>query len=241
MAMRIRVIDVETTGLSSTEHMICEVGWVDLVGEGQNWKVEGMGEQLCHPGRKIPAEVSAIHHIVDADVIGAPPWPGVLREVCTSEGMFKPDAFCAHNARFEQQWATTDFTRDVPWICTLKVARRLWPDAPSHTNQSLRYMLDAEGLDRDIAFLSHRAMPDAYVTAFTLREMLKVATIEDLVSWTNSPSLLKKIQFGKHRGKRYDEVDSGFLQWLLERDFDEDIKGTARFELKRRQHARAES
>ena len=237
--MRIRVIDVETTGLAAPEHTICEIGWVDLVGQGNVWALADMGEQLCHPGRKIPPEVSAIHHIVDADVATAPAWPGVLREICVSEGMFKPDAFCAHNARFEQQWANAEITRSVPWICTLKAARRLYPDAASHTNQSLRYMLDPEGLDREIAHRSHRALPDAYVSAFILRDMLKVATFEDLVSWTTAPAMLTKIQFGKNKGKRFDEVDAGFLRWILDRDFDADIKATARQELKRRERASA--
>lgn len=236
--MRIRVVDIETTGLAPPDHTVCEVGWVDLAqGADSGWALAGMGEQLCHPGRPIPPEVSAIHHIVDEDCAGAPPWRRTIDQVCGLSGMFLVDAFCAHNARFERQWITADVTGKVEWICTYKCALKLWPEAPSHSNQALRYWLKPEGLDRSIAAVSHRAMPDAYVTAFTLREMLKKASLADLIAWSNEPAILPKITFGKYAGKKYSEVDTGFLSWLLDKDFDEDVKHTARQEMARRKQA----
>ncbi|MFN3891951.1 MAG: exonuclease domain-containing protein [Beijerinckiaceae bacterium] len=236
--MRLRVLDVETTGLAPPDHTICEVGWVDLVQDGSGaWDIAGMGETLCSPGRPIPPEVSAIHHIVDADCVGKPSWRMTIDQVCGMAGIFLVDAFCAHNARFERQWITPDVTGKVEWICTYKCALKLWPEAPSHSNQALRYWLNPEGLDRAIAAVSHRAMPDAYVTAFLLREMLKKASVADLIAWTKEPAVLPKITFGKYAGKKYSEVDTGFLSWLLDKDFDEDVKHTARQEMARRKQA----
>lgn len=241
--MLIRVVDVESTGLAPPEHTVCEIGWADLretEDHAGDWQVVATGELLCHPGRTIPPEVSAIHHIVDGDVAGAKPWHHAVAEVCGPTGLFSVDALCAHNARFERQWISDTVTKGAPWICTFKCALRLWPDAPSHSNQVLRYWRNPEGLDRAIASVAHRAMPDAYVTAFLLRDMLREASMADLIKWSAEPAILPKIQFGKYKGKRFDEVDGGFLSWLLDKDFDEDVKFTARHELNRRkQMARA--
>ena len=110
---------------------------------------------------------------------------------------------------------------------------RVWPEAPSHSNQALRYWLKPEGLDRKIASEAHRALPDAYVTAFTLRELLKRATFAELVAWSAEPALLPRVTFGKHKGAAWGAVPPDYLDWLLRQaDMNEDVKFTARKALK---------
>lgn len=225
--MRIRVIDVETTGTEPTDAII-EIGAWDLI----DGKIDAASsiDTLVNPGRPIPPELSAIHHIVDTDVADAPKLDQVLP--LSIDGA---DAFCAHNAKFERQWFTEAVTGGRPWICTLRCAYIIWPDAPGHSNQTLRYWLKAEGLDRQIANVAHRAAPDAYVTAFTLRELLKRASFDELVRWSNQPALLPRITFGKHRGQRFADVPIDYLQWLTrQNDMNEDVIHSARFALKAR-------
>jgi exodeoxyribonuclease X len=72
-------------------------------------------------------------------------------------------------------------------------------------------------------------LPDAYVTAYLLREMLSRASIEDLVSWSQQPALLTTVAFGKHRGKKYKDVPDDYLEWMISKgDFDEDVMHTVR-------------
>ena len=52
------------------------------------------------------------------------------------------------------------------------------------------------------------------VTANLLVEMLKVATVDQLVMWTMEPKLLPKMTFGKHRGSAWAEVPLDYLQWM---------------------------
>ena len=241
--IRIRVVDLETTGLTATEHAPCEVGCVDLetanLGDERVWscarneKVSG----LCNPQRLMPPEASAIHHIVDDDVMDTKDWKTALRELAAHRP--EADIYAAHNAKFEQLWITQDYTQDKPWICTYKCALRLWPDAPGHSNQTLRYwrnLIQIEAVPHIRAFANqtHRALPDAYVTSWLLREMLKETSLEQLIAWSNEPALLPRIHFGQHRGKKWSEIESGFLNWVLARDFDEDVMHTARTELERR-------
>ena len=239
--MLIRVVDLETTGFEPPEHAVVEIGWCDLVAKGRDlvgaptdWRVEGGSWMFVNPGRPIPPETSAVHHIVDEDVSRASPWPEALADVMSPT---EPAIaiLAAHSAKFERLWLTDAATGALPWICTYKAALRLWADAPLHSNQGLRYWRRPEGLDRSVANLAHRAYPDAYVTAHHLRDLLALAPVEDLITWSSEPALQVRCQFGKHRGTPWREVDHGFLWWVSERDFDEDVLFTVRHELERRE------
>jgi len=245
MTAIVRVFDLETTGFTPPEHSPCEIaycdltsGHPDLAGEPADWQVEEGGFWLCNPGRPIPPETSAIHHIIDEDVAGRMLWLEIL-DYILGPYVNTPIAYAAHNAKFERQWITDELTagpdgKPAPWICTYKCALRLWPDAPGHSNQALRYWRKPQGLDRTIADRAHRAYPDAYVTAFLLRDMLELTTIEQLIEWSNQPALLTKIPFGDLRGQPWSEADEGLLHWILRKDFNEDVHFTARAELEKR-------
>jgi exodeoxyribonuclease X len=155
----------------------------------------------------------------------------------------KPDAFVAHNAKFEREFFAG---AGIPWICTRKVGMRLWPDAPNHQNQTFRYFL---GIDDDLTFDNaaamppHRAGPDAYVTAHIFARAWADATIEEMIDWTNKPSLLPGVMnFGKHKGVLWSACDRGYLQWIANQpDMDEDKKFTAKHYLAASQASRASS
>ena len=233
----LRVCDLETTGHSPPEHGVCEVGWTDVTfadGDPAGWQVApGYTSLLVNPERPITPQTSAVHHIVDEDVTNAPPWPEAVARMLHAPG--EPiTALAAHSVKFEQQWITDALTGGLPFVCTYKCALRLWPDAPSHSNQALRYWRKPAGLDRAVANVAHRAGPDAYVTAFHLRDMLALATLDQLIAWTAEPALQVRCRFGKHRGTPWREVDDGFLRWVAERDFDNDTLFTVAHEMRRR-------
>nr|BDD45154.1 DNA polymerase III subunit epsilon [bacterium] len=226
----IRVIDLETTGFEPPKHKVVEIAAVDFdMGSGEVTRNEQ--SYLVDPQIPIPPESSAIHHITDDDIQGAPFWDYVAPDVLQDNNVI---AFAAHNAKFEKQWCTDDLTGRKPWICTYKCALRLWRDAPAHSNQGLRYWKKPVGLIREKANLSHRALPDAYVTAFHLRDLLAEASFDDLVQWSSEPALQVRCYIGKFRGMLWSEVDLGFLYWVSERDFDEDVLFTVNHEIQRR-------
>lgn len=219
----IRSIDFETTGLPSEaeRHAIVEIGWCNIV----DGKIAGVPRAvLCNPVRAIPHEAMAVHHITDA----------MVREASGSVDVLKPapDYFCAHNADYERQF----FETDVPFICTYKVALRLWPEAPSHGLQFLRYHLGLE-VAADLCFPPHRAGPDAYLGAVLMARILDEnrASVDDMVRWSNGPALLPRIPFGKHKGAKWEDVPRDYLDWVVNKsDLDRDIKANAKHHLKAR-------
>lgn len=228
----IRIVDLETTGLKPPEAAVCEIGWSDL----HEGRIRHPTAYFVQPGHPIPPETSAIHHIVDADVRNGIEWDAALL-LLLDPIPAEVGCLAAHNARFERQFITDEMTGGLPFICTYKCGLRLWPDAPAHGNQVLRYWRGPAGLDRETANLSHRAGPDAYVTAFLLREMLEVASVEQLVAWSTEPALLRKCNFGKHRGTLWADVPSDYLSWASRQDMDEDTAFTIRHEMQRRRQA----
>lgn len=234
--MLLRVVDFETTGLPG-EGRICQIGWTDvLVRDGGGPpEIHPPFQMFVDPGHAIPPEVRAVHHIRDRDVTGAPSIDEGLRTMQAPNGNGAPTHYVAHNANFEREFCTID----APWICTRKTAMRVWPEAPNHQNQTLRYWLKVDD-DADFApwdaMPPHRAGPDTYVTAFVLRRALEKAAPDQMVQWTSEPSLLPgAIHFGKHKGTPWSQVDPSYLDWIVTKasEMDTDVVFTARHWLRR--------
>ncbi|WP_192252006.1 hypothetical protein [Mesorhizobium silamurunense] len=224
---RIRVIDLETD-----DDAIVEIGYTDLVATGTDllgdptlWDVEEGLSFLVNPGRPISPDSSGIHNIVDEDVAGAGSWAEAAELVFRDNLASDIVAFAAHSVEHEQKMIEPVWTEGKPWVCTYKGAVRLWPEAPSHSNNALRYFRRPAGLDRRLAQPIHRAKPDSYITAFTLRDLLNEAPLTDLAKWTGEPALLPRCKIGDFRnggkGTPWSEVDDSMLYWIIRKMSDD--------------------
>lgn len=222
----IRVIDFETTGMEPPAE-VCEVGFCDLNLDQRG--VDNPASWLCGV-KAMPPEVRAVHHIALAECNGRDPFdPAKMVDGTVS-------ALAAHNAEFETKF----FQPTLPVICTYKAALRVWPDAPSHSNGALRYWLEDQGKiapDHALTQPAHRAGPDAYVTAHILLALFDTgATGRDMVAWTKEPRQLPTCPIGAEwRGKKWADVDGGFLRWMTNNaTMESDLKWNAQRELDRR-------
>lgn len=236
MTKLIRVIDMETTGFPPSAGII-ELGWTDVhatFDTDENGKifladhsVSMWQSELTNPGMPIETAAKAEHHIIEEDLIGRRHPQEVLQELIPGV-----DYFVSHNVKFEQEF----FQPPVPWICTLKLAYRLCPNAPNHKNQTLRYFLNTP-VNRRFAQPSHRAGPDSYVTAHTLAKFLTAnIPLETFVRWTEEPARFPRCPIGsKEKGKLWSEVDMGFLLWCTRQPaMDPDILANVKLELNKR-------
>jgi exodeoxyribonuclease X len=219
-------LDFETTGVDAKTAIPVEVA---LIGATEYIR-------LINPGIPIPPETSAVHHIVDADVARAQLWPTVKDDLstilCATPGS-PLHVVVAHNAQYEKD-ILGDFT-PVLWLCTYKAALRVWPDAPNHKNETLRYWLGLPNLGRSNSHAAHSAEHDARVTLQIYGKLLEHATIEEMLEWTTVPGKLKKMPMGKHFGQELPTIPGPYLQWCINQsDMREDVVYSAKLELQRR-------
>jgi exodeoxyribonuclease X len=226
---RYLVLDTETTGLDPVTDRVVEVAatWVDA---SRPEPSTPCFQSLVNPERSIPPEASAIHHLTAADVAGAPVLNALvpaLRDLAAHA-----DVLVAHHAAFDRVFLP-DLGR--PWFCTLRAARHLWPRAPRHSNQVLRYWIPLTVT----APQPHRAADDTVVTAALLRHLLGLPELDrlvpgsgtgDLVAWADTPIRLSAFPFGKYKGVPLSRVPRSYVEWALAtlHDMDADLAWTLR-------------
>lgn len=231
--MRLRVIDLETTGFEPPAEII-EFGFADVVSDDFGIQVGAPTAWLYRPLNGIPPETKAVHHLTESDF---PPSmsPCTLGHIQAAVAyQSQPDVLVAHNCAFERKFVTPEATGSLPWICTYKVALHVWPDAPGHSNQVLRYWRELS-LDSALASPPHRAGPDAWVTAHLLSNLLTLVSVEQMVKWTEGPKHMPRITFGMHKGSEWSDLPASYLQWMTgQATMDEDAVWHAKKELERR-------
>ncbi len=181
---------------------------------------------LYKPEVKIPPEASAVHHITnkmlaDKQSFKASTDSGKIKKLFED----KDSVVVAHNAPFDLMIIKKEDITPNKFICTLRVARDLDTEGKieRYNLQYLRYLLDL-----DVEATAHDAMGDVLVLE-KLFERLKNKiikenglsedeTIEKMIEISSHPTLMKTFGFGKHNGKKIEEVlaiDRGYLEWLL--------------------------
>lgn len=229
--MRLRVVDLETTGGDRTSEII-EVGFVDVVPNGDGWQALPPVSKLFRPRGEISVHAMAVHHLTPDHFSVDDPH---CDEYALRDMFAEPaDVMVAHSARFERSFIADTATGGLPWICTVRASKAAWPQAPGHSNQVLRYWRGFR-LDPALADPAHRAGPDAWVTAHILMDLLKEADVGQLLAWSNAPRDIATVPFGKHRRKPWSEVPADYLKWMAaQTDMDVDAVAAARSELNRR-------
>lgn len=223
MTYILRTIDFETTGIPTddVEHSVCEFGFVDM--DAETKEVLKAHDALVVPTTEMDIEAQAVHHITFKQACGGFPWDNahdiLLRESASDENTI---IYVAHNADYEKQFFKPEGAR---WIDTYKVALVLYPDAPRHTNQVLKYYLEIE--DAPHHHPPHRALPDCHVTTEILKKMSEKMTFNEMIHISKQPPYLTKIAFGKHEGTRFEDLPYDYCQWVLKQDFDEGVKAGA--------------
>jgi DNA polymerase-3 subunit epsilon len=153
------VLDFETTGMSPPRgDRAIEVGAVRIVDE----RIVDRFQSLMDPGRRISRFIEQYTGITPAMVRDAPP----AAEVMAAFADFIGDCpLVAHNAAFDRRFLDAEFerigcVRRQEFTCSLRVARRLYPEAPNH---KLGTLVRYKQLPTDGRF--HRALADAEMTA----------------------------------------------------------------------------
>nr|WP_306792774.1 helicase C-terminal domain-containing protein [Collinsella urealyticum] len=155
------VFDTETTGLSSSENELIEVGALRLRGR----EVIDTFSTFVKPHSSIPAEITRLTGIRNTDVVDAPAATDVIEQL---EAFVGGAPVIAHNASFDRAFieavAGGEQVSSI-WIDSLALSRIALPRLTSHRLSFLAEIFD-------ISAVSHRAIDDARALAGVWRILL---------------------------------------------------------------------
>lgn len=222
-------IDCETTGLDAKQDRIIEVA-VMCFDENQ---IYGQLETLVNPECEIPETSIAIHHITPDMVKDKPVIHEVLPAILELIGNY---VIVGHGVGFDIDILATSAERhQVPckirqnlYLDTLRLAR-LYGESPVNSLEYLRkhFNIPLEG--------AHRAMSDVIVNKEVFKQLVKgYKTTDQLFDVLSRPILMSHMPLGKHKGRPLKEIPLQYLQWIANKDFDQDLLYSVRLELKKR-------
>jgi DNA polymerase III epsilon subunit-like protein len=225
--------DTETTGNTEKDFL------VQIAYKTENKSFSG----LYKPEIKIPPEASAVHHLTNKMVADKPTFKESIDQPII-KNLFEDEnsIVVAHNAPFDLMIIKKEGINPKKFICTLRVIRYLDTEnkIDRYNLQYLRYLLELE-----VEATAHDALGDvlvleklfAYLYKKMQEEIKKDPLAPNKSSWgtppsqggedpiiakmleiSSHPSLLRNFNFGKHLGKKIEDVvkvDRGYLEWLL--------------------------
>lgn len=216
--------DVETTGVRPTDRIV-ELAYTITDTE---LTIIDQHESLIDPEIPIPSGASAANGITDDMVQDAPTLEEYITIVKNDPlNHPEPGIFIAHNAAFDWRYLGPLMHPDTEVMCTLRLAKKLWPELDSHKLQALKYSLNLPKVEGD----AHRAGADVemlvnlvmYMCAFTGLD------IEGLLALSKAPLNIEKMTFGKWKGTALKDVPKDYFAWLLKQEnIDPDLAASIR-------------
>ena len=216
--MRVIFFDTETTGGAEHDRLI-------QLAVKERGIQEPVINAIFKPPVPISIESMAIHHITEKMAADKPPFPEAAEYPAIKELFEREDTIAiAHNAAFDMGMLAREGISPRNTICTYKIARALDPNEliGKYQLQYLRYLLGIE-----IEANAHDAFGDVLVLEALFERLLaKMAqqhaseeeALQQMVEISSRPMLFSTLRFGKHKGKKIEDVaktDSSYLEWLL--------------------------
>lgn len=199
------IFDTETTGTSNPQ--IIEAAWLRL-DSPMTLNVTEQFEQRYRPSERITLGALAVHHIYDEELADCPPHtdfklPADVRYII------------GHNVDYDWKVAGQP---DVKRICTLALSRCLYPEADSHSQSAMLYLIDRPNA-RNLLKAAHSALADVQNCRSLLANLISllgpVADWEALWQLSEQARIPKIMTFGKHKGMPIADVPADYKAWLL--------------------------
>lgn len=204
MSKKTIIFDTEATDLKKPA--LIEAAWVELESL-EPYRVTNPFEQRYNPGKPISLGALATHHIMDEELVDCPPAASFTLPSDV-------DYVIGHNVDFD--WEVIG-KPDIKRICTLALARKVWPELDSHNQSALLYHLE-RATAREQLRNAHSALTDVGICAAILKHLcqqLGVKTIEALYAESEIARIPTTMPFGKHKGMLLADVPKDYKKWLL--------------------------
>ena len=199
------LFDTETTGLHAPQ--VIEAAWM-RVDSLTPLSHASVAQKQFRPSKLIEFGAMATHHITEEDLADCQP----------SNSFRLPDGvqyLIGHNIDYD--WGVIG-KPDVRRIDTLALSRMLWPEADSHKQAALLYMLDRP-FAREHAPAAHSAAADVFMLHRLLSIILDYlgnpATFYELWRRSEAARVPRTMPRGVHRGELIEDVPVDYRRWML--------------------------
>lgn len=203
------ILDSETTGTEAPEPI--EIAWADADECRDEAAAATVHVERFSPTKPISLGALATHHILDEQLADLPA-PSTFK---LPEGA---QYLIGHRIDFD--WEAIG-KPEVKRICTLAIARKLWPDLDSHSLGALMYFIDRHSA-RERLQGAHSAVADVANCACLLRCVIrKIGRFdgwEAMWQFSEAARIPDAIGFGKHKGTRIADLPWSYREWLLRED-----------------------
>jgi DNA polymerase-3 subunit epsilon len=232
------IFDLETTGISISKDRIVEISCIKIFPNGE----EEIRTQRINPQMPIPAEVTAIHGISDADVADKPTFANVAREFALF--MQGCDFGGFNSNKFDFPMLVEEFLRAG---IDFDPENRKFVDA-----QRIFHMMEPRNLKAAYKFYCNKDLENAHSAEADTRatwEVLK-SQVERYPQLQNNIDYLHQVSgqsnnvdlagrmvfndkgvevfnFGKHKNKpvlQLLKTEPSYYQWMMDNDFSLDTK-----------------
>ena len=201
------IFDVEAT--DKNDAVIIEAASLDVTSLNP-FEVSNPWVQRYNPGKPISLGALATHHIMDEELVNCP----------ASDSFKLPDGtkyLIGHNIDFD--WVAIG-KPDVKRICTLALARSLWPELDSHTQSALLYFFE-RNTARDQLRNAHSALADVWICSKIVKQIidrLHPVSLDALWEMSEKARIPKVMPYGKHKGELISQMPADYKQWMLRQD-----------------------
>ncbi len=150
----------------------------------------------------------ATHHILDEEL-----------ELCRPSAAFQlPDGaeyLIGHNVDYD--WSAIG-EPDIKRICTCAISRMLWPEADSHSQSAMIYLLERKNA-RTMLRNAHSAADDVRNCLVLLMHIVeklgRVASWEELWEVSERARIPTHMPVGKHKGMAIADLPRDYIGWFL--------------------------
>ena len=201
------IFDVEAT--DKNDAVIIEAASLD-VSSLNPFEVGNPWVQRYNPGKPISLGALATHHIMDEELVNCPASSSFRLP-------FGTQYLIGHNIDFD--WVAIG-KPEVKRICTLALARSLWPELDSHTQSALLYHFE-RSTARDQLRNAHSALSDVWICSKIVGQIIdKLHPISLDAFWEMSEKarIPKVMPYGKHKGELISQMPADYKQWMLRQD-----------------------
>lgn len=238
--------DLETTGTDVSKDRIVQIAMIRVEPDGSRQTLS----TLVNPQRPIPPEATAVHGIKDEHVRSAPSFSQLRAEV--EEYVHGADLVGYNMVRFDLPLLEAEVRReggrldtrearllDAMVIFKLMERRDLTSAVKFYCDRELEGAHSAEVdalatldvLDAQVGRYDNLPSDVQAIHEFCNQGRDKFVDRTRKFRWTDSGEAA--FNFGKHEGRTLAQMvanprDRGYLEWMLEKDFTEEVKGILR-------------